>query len=113
MFVVEPAVETGSVYVRLSTQAEQLRLAFESVNPVKSEINAATALAIMQANPGISGNKLVTQLHIQKASWSRLRAFLEMQQYIACERSDEGRVVRMFVTDHGAEWLASKQAEAS
>jgi hypothetical protein len=34
-----------------------------------------------------------------------------MQHYIACERNDKGRVIRMSVTDHG--WLASKQAEAS
>jgi hypothetical protein len=113
MFAIEPVAEAGSVYVRLSTQAEQLRLAFESVNTVNSEVNAVKALAIMLGNRGISGNKIVAQLHIQKSSWPQLRAFLEMQHYIACERNDKGHVVRMSVTEHGAEWLASKQAEAS
>jgi hypothetical protein len=42
-----------------------------------------------------------------------MRAFLEVQHYIACERNDNGRVVRMSVTDHGANWLALKQVEAS
>jgi hypothetical protein len=55
----------------------------------------------------------VEPLHIQKSSWPDLRAFLEMQHYIACERNDDGHVVRMSVTEHGANWLASKQAEAS
>jgi hypothetical protein len=32
---------------------------------------------------------------------------------IAYERNDKGDVVRMSVTDHGTDWLASKQAEAS
>jgi len=113
MFTVEPVTEAGSVYVRLSTEAEQLRLAFESVNTVSSEVNAVKALAIMLANPGISGNKIVAQLHIQKSSWPDLRVFLEMQHYIECERNDDGHVIRMSVTEHGAEWLATKQAEAS
>jgi hypothetical protein len=55
----------------------------------------------------------VRQLHIQKSSWPDLRAFLEMQHYIECERNDNGHVVRMSVTEHGADWLAAKQAEAS
>jgi hypothetical protein len=113
MFTVEEVPRTGSIFVRLSTEREQLRLAFESINAVNSEINVVKALAIMLANPRISGNKIVTQLHIQKASWGQLRAFLEMQHYIACERNDIGHVVRMSVTDRGAEWVASKQAEAS
>ena len=53
------------------------------------------------------------QLHIEKSSWSKLRNSLEMQRYIECERSDNGNVIRMSVTEHGAEWPASKQAEAS
>jgi hypothetical protein len=113
MFAVEPGAEAGSVYVRLSTEAEQLRLAVDSVNTVSSEVNAVKALAIMLGDRGISNNKIVKQLHIQKSSWSQLRASLEMQHYIACERDDRGHVVRMSVTEHGAEWLASKQAEAS
>jgi tRNA(Ile)-lysidine synthase TilS/MesJ len=72
------------------------------------------ALAIMSDKPGISGNKIVRQLlRIQKSSWSQLRAFLETRQYIECECNDDSHVVRMSVADHGAEWLASKQAEAS
>jgi DNA-binding MarR family transcriptional regulator len=71
------------------------------------------ALAILRANPGISGNKIVAQLHIQKSSWSQLRAFLEMKHYIACERNDHNHVVRMSLTEHGADWLVSKQAETS
>jgi hypothetical protein len=63
----------------------------------------------MLANPGISGNKIVEQLHIQKSSWPRLRAFLERQHYIACERNDKGHVVRMSVTEHGAEWLGQSR----
>jgi hypothetical protein len=113
MFAVEPVAEAGSVYVRLSTEAEQLKLAFESVNTPNSEINAVKALSTMLGSPGISGNKIVAQLHIQKSSWSQLRAFLEMQRYIACERNDDGHVVRMSVTDIGVEWLTSKQAEAT
>jgi AAA domain len=112
-FTVEEAPGTGSIFTRLSTDAEQLRQAFESINPVGSEIDAVKALAIMLSNPGISNNKIVKQLHIQKSSWPQLRDFLEMQRYIECERNDKGHVVRMSVTDHGAEWLASKQAEAS
>jgi DNA-binding MarR family transcriptional regulator len=95
--------------VRPSTEAERLRRAFDSVNTVSSEVNAVKALAIMLANPGISGNKIVAQLRIQKSSWSQLRASLEMQHYIACERDDKGHVVRMSVTEHGAEWLASSR----
>ena len=71
------------------------------------------ALAIMLANPGRSGNKIIPQLHIQRSSSSDLRVFLEMQHYIACERNDNGKVIRMSVTEHGADWLAAKQAEAS
>ena len=97
----------------MSTEAEQLRLAFESLNTVSSEINAVKALAIMLGDPGTSGNNIVKQLHIQKSSWAELRAFLEMQHYIVCERNDNGHVVRMSVTEHGAEWMAAKQAEAS
>src|SRR5215218_5780879 len=111
-FAVEPVAEAGSVYVRLATDAEQLRLALESVNTVSSEVNAVKALAIMLGNPRISGNNIVKQLQIQKSSWAQLRTFLETRQHIACERDDKGRVVRMSVTDQGAEWLASKQAEA-
>ena len=76
MFTVEEAPGTGSIFARLSTEAEQLRQAFESVNTVSSEINAVKALAIMLGNPGISGNKIVEQLHIQKSSWGQLRASL-------------------------------------
>jgi hypothetical protein len=36
-----------------------------------------------------------------------------MHDYIECERDDKGRVIRMSVTEHGADWLAAKQAEAS
>ena len=104
MFTVEEAPGTGSIFVRLSTDAEQLRLAFESVNTVSSEVNAVKALAI---------NKIVRQLQIQKSSWSELRVFLETRQYIACERNDKDRVIGMSVTEHGADWLAAKQAEAS
>jgi hypothetical protein len=64
-----------------------------------------------ERNSGTGGR--VEPLHIQKSSWPDLRAFLEMQHYIACERNDDGHVVRMSVTEHGANWLASKQAEAS
>ena len=113
MFTVEEAPGTGSIFARLSTEAEQLRLAFESVNTVSSEINAVKALAIMLGNPGISGNQIVKQLHIQKSSWGQIRASLEMQRYIECERNDNGNVVRMSVTEHGADWLAAKQAGAS
>ncbi|MFZ1118144.1 MAG: hypothetical protein WAN44_20205 [Propionibacteriaceae bacterium] len=113
IFTVEEAPGTGSIFVRLSTEAEQLRLAFESLNTVSSEINAVKALAIMLGDPGTSGNNIVKQLHIQKSSWAELRAFLEMQHYIVCERNDNGHVVRMSVTEHGAEWMAAKQAEAS
>jgi AAA domain len=113
MFAVEEAPGIGSIFVRLSTDAEQLRLAFESVNKVNSESNAVKALAIMLANPGISGNKIIPQLHIQRSSWPDLRDFLEMQHYIACDRNDNGHVIRMSVTEHGANWLAAKQAEAS
>jgi hypothetical protein len=42
----------------------------------------------MLANPGVSGNKIIPQLHIQKSSWPDLRVFLEMQGYIECERDD-------------------------
>jgi hypothetical protein len=113
MFTVEEVPGAGSIFVRLSTEAEQLRLAFESVNTVSSEINAVKALAIMLGNPGISGNKIVKGMHIQKASWAELRTFLETRQYIECERNDNGKVIGMAVTEHGAEWLAAKQAEAS
>jgi hypothetical protein len=113
MFTVQPVTEAGSVYVRLSTEAEQLRLAFESVNTVSSESNAVKALAIMLGDPGISGNNIVKQLQIQKSSWPDLRDFLEMQHYIACDRNENGHVIRMSVTEHGADWLAAKQAEAS
>jgi hypothetical protein len=113
MFTVEEALGTGSIFVRLSTEAEQLRQAFESINAVNSESNVVKALAIMLANPGISGNKIIPQLHIQRSSWSDLRDFLEMQHYIACERNDNGHVIRMSVTERGAEWLEAKQAEAS
>jgi hypothetical protein len=112
-FTVEEAPGTGSIYVRLSTEGEQLRQAFESINRVNSGINVVKALAIMLANPGISGNKIIPQLHIQRSSWADLRDFLEMQHYIACERNDNGHVPRMSVTEHGANWLAAKQAEAS
>ena len=44
MFAVKEAPGTGSIFARSSTEAEQLRLAFESVNTVSSEINAVTAL---------------------------------------------------------------------
>jgi hypothetical protein len=44
----------------------------------------------MLANPGVSGNKIIPQLHIQKSSWPDLRVFLEMQGYIECERDDKG-----------------------
>jgi hypothetical protein len=67
----------------------------------------------MLGNPGISNNKIVKQLHIQKSSWADLRAFLEMQHYIACECDSNGKVVGISVTEHGADWLAAKQAEAS
>jgi hypothetical protein len=113
MFTVDEAPGTGSIFVRLSTQGEQLRLAFESINAVNSGINVVKALAIMLANPGISGNKIIPQLHIQRSSWPDLRDFLEMQHYIACDRNDNGHVIRMSVTEHGANWLAAKQAEAS
>jgi hypothetical protein len=113
IFTVEEAPVTGSIFVRLSTEAEQPRQAFDSVNTVNNETNAVKALSIMLANPGISGNKIVTQLHIQKSSWPDLRVFLEMQGYIECERNDKGDVIRMWVTEHGADWLAAKQAEAS
>jgi hypothetical protein len=112
-FTVEDVRGTGSIFVRLSTQGEQLRQAFESINTVRSEVDVVKALAIMLASPGISGNKIISQLHIQKSSWSDLRDFLELQRYIACDRNDKGRVVQMSVTEHGANWLASKQAEAS
>jgi hypothetical protein len=68
------------------------------------------ALSIMLANPGISGNQIVAQLHIQKSAWPQLGASLEMQRYIACERNDKGHVVRMSVTDHGTDWLAGLEA---
>ena len=113
MFTVEEAPGAGSIFVRLSTEAEQLRQAFESVNTFSSEVKAVEALAILLGNPGISGNKIVTQLHIQKSSWADLRAHLEMKHYIACERDDNGKVIGMSVTQHGADWLAAKQAEAS
>jgi len=112
MFAVEPVAGTGSVYVRLSTEAEQLSQAYESLYTV-SDVNAAKALKIMLADPGISGNKMVTQLRIQKSAWPQLRAFLEMQHYIECERSEKGNVIRTSVTERGSEWLAGKQAEAS
>jgi hypothetical protein len=88
MFTVEDAPGTGSIFVRSSTEAEQLRQAFESVNTVSSEANAVKTLAMMLGNPGISGNEIVRQLHIQKSSWAELRAFLETRQYIECERND-------------------------
>jgi Bifunctional DNA primase/polymerase, N-terminal/AAA domain len=113
MFTVEEAPGTGSIFVRSSTEAEQLRLAFDSVNKVSSEANAVKALAIMLGDPGISGNEIVKQLHIQKSSWSPLRGFLEMRHYIECDRDDDGKVVGMSVTEHGADWLAAKQSEAS
>ena len=113
MFTVEEAPGTGSIFVRLSTEGEQLRLAFESLNAVNSAINVVKALAIMLANPGISGNKIIPQLRIQRSSWSDLRDFLETRHYIACERNDNGHVIRMSVTEHGANWLAAKQSEAS
>jgi hypothetical protein len=34
----------------------------------RSEVDVVKALAIMLANPGISGNKIIPQLHIQKSS---------------------------------------------
>jgi hypothetical protein len=43
-FTVEEAPGTGSIYGRLSTEAEQRRLAFERVNAVSSEMNAVKAL---------------------------------------------------------------------
>jgi hypothetical protein len=113
MFTVDEAPGTGSIFARLSTMAEQLREAFESVYTVRSEVDAVKALAIMLSNPGISGNKIVTQLHIQKSSWPQLRASLEMKHYIECQRNDNGHVVGISLTDHGAEGLALKQAEAS
>ena len=113
MFTVDEAPGAGSIFVRLSTEAEQLRLAFESINKGNSEINVVKALAIMLGNPGISGNKIIPQLRIQRSSWSDLRDFLEMQHYITCERNDNGHVIRMSVTEQGADWLAAKQAEAS
>jgi hypothetical protein len=113
MFTVAEVPRTGSIFVRLSTEGEQLRLAFESINAVSSEVNVVKALAIMLANPGISGNKIVTQLRIQKSSWPDLRGSLEMRHYITCDRNDNGHVIRMSVTENGASWLASKQAEAS
>jgi hypothetical protein len=36
-----------------------------------------------------------------------------MRHYITCDRNDNGHVIRMSVTENGASWLASKQAEAS
>jgi hypothetical protein len=55
------------------------------------------ALAIMSDNPRISGNKIVKQLlHIQKSSWSQLRAFLETRQYIECERNDDSPIAWTF-----------------
>jgi DNA-binding MarR family transcriptional regulator len=113
MFTVKEAPGTGSIFARLSTEAEQLWQAFESVYTVSSEVNAVKALAIMLGNPGISNNKIVKQLHIQKSSWSQLRGSLELQRYIECERNDNGHVVGISLTDHGADWLAAKQAEAS
>jgi hypothetical protein len=110
MFTVEEAPGTGSIFVRLSTEAEQLRQAFDSVNTVSSEINAVKALAITLGNPGISGNNIVKQLHIQKSSWAQLRAFLETRQYIECERNGNGKVVGMSVTEHSADWPAARQA---
>jgi hypothetical protein len=67
----------------------------------------------MLGTPGISGNNVVKQLQIQKKSWAQLRAFLETRHQIECERNGDGHVIRMSVTEHGAEWLATKQAEAS
>ena len=52
-------------------------------------------------------------LHIQKSSWGQPAAFLETRRYIDCERNSNGNIVRMSVTEHGADWLAAKQAEAS
>ena len=52
MFTVEEAPGTGSIFTRLSTEAEQVRLALEIVNTVSSDINAVKALAIMVGNPG-------------------------------------------------------------
>jgi hypothetical protein len=101
MFTVAEVPRTGSIFVRLSTEREQLRLAFESIHAVNSEINVVKALADHAGQPRISGNKIVTQLHIQKAVVGSAKAFLEMQHYIACERNDIGHVVRMSVTDRG------------
>jgi hypothetical protein len=113
MFTVDEAPGTGSIYVRQSTQAEQLRQAFERINTVNSGTNVVKALAIILANPGISGNKIIPQLHIQRSSSTDLRDFLEMQHYITCERNDNAHVIRMSVTEHGANWLAAKQEDAS
>jgi DNA-binding MarR family transcriptional regulator len=113
MFTIEPVTEVGSIYVRESTEAEQLKLAFESVRTVESEANVVKALSIMLGSPGISGNKVVEQMHIQKSSWSQLRAVMETRHYIESERNDKGNVIRMSVTEHGADWLTAKQEEVS
>ena len=69
-------------------------------------------LAIMLGNPGISNNEIVKQLHIQKSSWPHLRGSLEMQRYIECERNDNGRVVGISLTDHGARGCTDRSPES-
>jgi hypothetical protein len=102
MFGTGPSIMTQ----RLRTQ--DIGLAGAAVAPWRSAVGM-----IMLANPWISGNKIVTQLRIQKSSWPDLRASLEMRHYITCDRNDNGHVIRMSVTEHGANRLASKQAETS
>jgi hypothetical protein len=57
MFTVEEAPGAGSIFVRLSTEAEQLRLAFESVNTVSSEINAVEGAGHHSGQPGDIGQQ--------------------------------------------------------
>ena len=71
------------------------------------------APVIIFGNPGISGNKIVTQQRIQKSSCVSYEPSSRRGIYIECERNGNGSVVGMSVTEHGADWLAAKQAEAS
>jgi hypothetical protein len=57
MFTVEEAPGTGSIYARSSTEAEQLRQAFESVNTVSSEINAVKAWPSCWATRGYQATR--------------------------------------------------------
>jgi hypothetical protein len=65
-----PSARRVRICAGLSCAPVRVRVAcvFGFGGQCRSEVDVVKALAIMLANPGISGNKIIPQLHIQKSS---------------------------------------------